>query len=58
MVKLHHKCQQNIDEAEYNGEFEKVFGLQFCCSDCIIELKYKSLFSSSEDSDCESYEEK
>ena len=56
--KIHHICQQNIDELQYNGEFERVFGLQFCCSEYVVDLKNKSLFSSSEDSECKSDEEK
>ena len=36
--KLHHICQQNIDEAQYNGNFVRVFGLRFSCSQCIVEL--------------------
>ena len=36
--KLHHMCQQNIDEAQYNGNFVRVFGLRFSCSQCIVEL--------------------
>ena len=47
----------NIDEVQYNGEFEKQYGLQFCCSECIVELMNKNLFSSSEDSECNSNEE-
>ena len=56
--RLHYICQQNIDEAQYNGEFERVFSLQFCCSECIVEIQNKSLFSSSEDSEYDSDEEK
>ena len=37
--KLHHICQVNIDEAQYNGNFERLFGLRFASSDCIIELQ-------------------
>ena len=48
----------NIDEVQYNGEFEKQYGLQFCCSECIVELMNKNVFSSSEDSECNSDEEK
>ena len=39
--KLHHMCQQNIDEEQYNGQFESVFGLRFSCSECIVELQKK-----------------
>ena len=57
--KLHHICQTNIDEAQYNGNFERLFGLRFACSDCIVELQKKGLFPSSEDdSECVSDEEK
>ena len=56
--KLHHTCQQNIDEAQYNGNFEKIFGLRFSCSECIIELQKKLFPSSEDDSECVSDEEK
>ena len=30
-------CQNNIDNVQYNGEFETKFGLSFRCSECIVE---------------------
>ena len=33
--KLHHLCQNNIDNVSYDGGFEKKFGCTFCCSECI-----------------------
>ena len=33
--KLHHLCQNNIDQSSYDGSFEKYFGKTFCCSECI-----------------------
>ena len=39
--KLHHICQQNIDEAQYNGQFESLFGLRFSCFEFIVELQKK-----------------
>ena len=39
--KLHHICQTNIDEAQYNDNFERLFCLRFACSDCIVELQKK-----------------
>ena len=42
--KLHHMCQQNIDEEQYNGQFESVFGLRFSCSECIVELQKKCVY--------------
>ena len=30
-------CQNNIDNVQYNGEFEIKFGLVFRCSECIKE---------------------
>ena len=57
--KLHHICQTNIDEAQYNSNFKRLFGLRFSCSECIVELQRKGLFPSSEDdSECVSDEEK
>ena len=50
--KLHHIYQQNIDEAQYNGQFESVFGLRFSYSECIV------VPSSQEDYECQSDEEK
>ena len=38
---LHHICQQNIDEAQYDGQFERLYGLRFSCSECIVELQKK-----------------
>ena len=56
--KLHHICQTNIDEAQWNGKFEELFSLRFACFDCIVELQKKGLFPSSEDdSECVSDEE-
>ena len=57
--KSHYICQQNIDEAQYNGNFERVFGLRFSCSECIVELQKKELFPSSEEySECVNDEKK
>ena len=42
--KLHHSCQNNIDEAQFNGKFEDVFGLRYACYDCMAELMKKGLF--------------
>ena len=47
--KLHHFCQTNIDEAQFNGKFEDLFGLRFACYDCMAGLMKKGLFPSSED---------
>ena len=41
--KLHNICQTNIDEAQYNGNFERLFGLRFSCSECIVELQKKRI---------------
>ena len=38
--KLHHLCQNNIDQSSYDGSFESHFGNIFCCSKC-IENKMK-----------------
>ena len=38
---LHHICQQNIDEAQYVGQFERLYGLRFSCSEYIVELQKK-----------------
>ena len=35
--KLHHMCQNNIDNIQYNSEFEIKFSLVFRCSKCIEE---------------------
>ena len=40
--KLYHIYQQNIDEAQYNGQFESLFGLRFSCFEFIVELQKKS----------------
>ena len=60
--KLHHICQTNIDEAQWNGKFEDVCGLRFACYDCMARIMKKGLFPSSEDdteseSDEEGYSE-
>ena len=36
-------CQNNIDNVQYNGEFETKFGLSFHCSECIVECINKEL---------------
>ena len=55
--KLKNICQQNIDKAQNNGQFESVFDLRVSCSECIVELQEKGLFTSSEeDAECESDE--
>ena len=49
----------NIDKAQYNGNFERLFGLRFGSSDCIAELQRKGLFLLSEDDyECVSDEKK
>ena len=47
--KLHHSCHHNIDEAQFNGKFEDVFGLRYACYNCMVELMKKGLFPLSED---------
>ena len=42
--KLHHIFQTNIDEEQWNGKFEQLFGLHFACFDCIVELQTKDCF--------------
>ena len=34
---LHHMCQNNIDNVQYNGDFETEFCLMFCYSERIVE---------------------
>ena len=36
-------CQNNIDNVQYNGEFEIEFGLEFRCSECIVECMNNEL---------------
>ena len=39
--KLHHLCQNNIDNVLYNIDFEEHFGCICCCFECIEEqMKY------------------
>ena len=57
--KLYDLCQINIDEAQYNVNFENIISLRFPCSDCIFELQKKGLFPSSEEySECVNNEKK
>ena len=45
--KLHHLCQNNIDQSSYGNGFENHFGNTFRCSEC-IEYKMKMIFLDSE----------
>ena len=40
---LHHICQNNIDNTQYNSEFETKFGLVFRYSEFILECMNKKL---------------
>ena len=56
-------CQNNIDNVQYNGDFETKFRLIFCCSKCIVErLKHvfpyeQILFDSETESESEEREQ-
>ena len=41
--KLHHMCQNNIDNMQYNSEFKIKFSLVFRCSECIVECMNNEL---------------
>ena len=40
---MYHLCQNNIDNVQYNGEFEIKFGLAFWCSEFIEEYMNNEL---------------